>query len=393
MPMPILKTPDDIRAQLKVRFNNQHPAWLLGGGTWPLQFPLGAPSESQIAADVGAVRAWIGAWEPSANLPGEVVWTERQWPRIGHQRIPTSVCFGSAASVALALGHGARWALAMERTQTLLAVWPQLEGLLGRQFPVLAGYPAPEFSRLVSLVRWVEGNPKSDMYLRQLPIEGLDTKWIEQRTGVVRAFVSTLRGGIETGDLYDLLGLRKDAAHWVRMKILCPALRAQMGGMTDVQLPVVQLATLSFKPSKVVIVENLETGLALPDMPSSVAIIGMGNAVTALSGVRWLNEADCVYWGDIDTHGFLMLARARRAIPRLRSVLMDQATLLSGQFLWGTEPTQAKVGELSFLERSEREVCEGLLLQTWGSNIRLEQERLSWGPALETLLTALHRVA
>jgi hypothetical protein len=389
MPMPILKTPEDIRTQLKVRFNNQHPAWLLGGGTWPLQFPLGAPSEAQIAADVTAVRAWIAAWESSANLPGEVVWTERQWARIGRQNIPTSVCFGSAASVARALGHEGRWTLAMERAQTLLAVWPQLDGLLGRQLPVLADYPVPDFTRLVSLLRWAEANPKSDMYLRQLPVEGLDTKWIEQRTGVVRAFVSALRGGVEAGDLYDLLGLRKDAAHWVRMKILCPNLRAQMGGMTDVQLPVVQLSTLSIQPGKVVIVENLETGLALPDMPSTVAIIGMGNAVTALSGVPWLHQADCVYWGDIDTHGYLMLDRARRAIPRLRSVLMDHATLLSAQFLWGTEPTHAKAGEFPFLEPSEREVCEGLLSQTWGLNIRLEQERLPWSLALQALQSAL----
>ena len=42
----------------------------------------------------------------------------------------------------------------------------------------------------------------------------------------------------------------------------------------------------------------------------------------------WLRRCAVHYWGDIDTHGFAMLARARRALPQTESLLMDRDTLL-----------------------------------------------------------------
>jgi hypothetical protein len=42
-----------------------------------------------------------------------------------------------------------------------------------------------------------------------------------------------------------------------------------------------------------------------------------------------------------DTHGFAILDRSRRAVPHLRSVLMDEATLLSHRPLWVQEASQS----------------------------------------------------
>jgi len=33
------------------------------------------------------------------------------------------------------------------------------------------------------------------------------------------------------------------------------------------------------------------------------------------------------YWGDVDTHGMAILAEVRRALPHVRSALMDLETL------------------------------------------------------------------
>jgi hypothetical protein len=41
--------------------------------------------------------------------------------------------------------------------------------------------------------------------------------------------------------------------------------------------------------------------------------------------------------------------------------------------------------ELALLTKSEREVFEGLRNGTWGSQLRLEQERISWQKALEII--------
>jgi hypothetical protein len=143
---------------------------------------------------------------------------------------------------------------------------------------------------------------------------------------------------------------------------------------------------LPLAPASAIIVENLETGLALPDLPSVVALMKLGTGVSVLDVVPWLQGIDAVYWGDIDTHGYAILNHARRALPGLRSVLMDKETLFKYRNMWVEEPVQNDGGaELSFLKDHERLVYLGLHSQAWGRNIRLEQERIPWPFVLKAL--------
>jgi len=98
-----------------------------------------------------------------------------------------------------------------------------------------------------------------------------------------------------------------------------------------------------------------------------------------------LRDCEAVYWGDIDTHGYAILNRARSLFPRMESVMMDQVTFLAHQELWCEESVQCGELELALLTKSEREVFEGLRNGTWGSQLRLEQERISWQKALEVI--------
>src|SRR5258708_25019638 len=146
---------------------------------------------------------------------------------------------------------------------------------------------------------------------------------------------------------------------------------------------------LPIEPRSLVIIENLETGLALPDLAGTVAVIRLGNAVSALEALPWLCVTNAVYWGDIDTHGFAILNRARRVLPQLRSVLMDEVTLMSHRSLWGHEPVQYGNEALETLVDSEKAVYDGLRTNAWGHKIRLEQERLVWDDSVRMLQHAL----
>ena len=57
-----LLLPKDAREHLLRRYNNQHKAWLLGDGQWPLSIALGIPTEKDVASDVLSVREWVDAW-------------------------------------------------------------------------------------------------------------------------------------------------------------------------------------------------------------------------------------------------------------------------------------------------------------------------------------------
>jgi hypothetical protein len=389
MPKKLL-SPELARDFLVRRFNNQHQNWLAGEGTWPLVIALGAPTDKDIAEDASAVRTWAFAWQ-SRSGSGEVIFEERQFARFGRHRLPVSLSFANATAVANAVGQARRWETATERYQQMLNRWPVLaqnKGLASR-FDVLADYPQEDFERLVTLLTWLDANPDSGLYLRQLPVEGLDTKWLEKRTGVVAGLLRSLREACgDARDFHALCGLRKPE-HRVRIRLLCPALRERVGGLCDIEAPIGELAALPIEPKAVVIIENLETGLSLPDLPGTVAIMRLGNAVSVLHVLPWLQRPEIVYWGDIDTHGFAILDRARRVMPQLRSALMDEATLVTHRLLWVQESSLCADVPVEELTAEERSVYDNLRAGSWGTRVRLEQERLDWATSMETLTQAL----
>jgi hypothetical protein len=228
----------------------------------------------------------------------------------------------------------------------------------------------------------------------------MDTKWLDGRRGVVFDLMRALRGSSnapqknslesEPRDFYDLCGLLCPPPR-MRIRVLCPELRESTGGLDDLEAPVEEVAALTIQPRAVLIVENLETGLALPELPGIVAILKLGNAVSLLANVSWVANALCVYWGDIDTHGFAILDRARALKPELRSVLMDESTLRTYRTLCIEEATQHSADDLVRLTTSERHVYFGLKAHTWGPSLRLEQERIPWQAALQAVGRALFR--
>lgn len=380
-----LLLPKDVIDWLAGRYANQHKAWILGDGQWPTTVNLGIPTESDVTQDIAAVRRWVDAWG-AWNGPAQLSWVSRQWSRLGTQNLPASLEIAGPNDVATLIGHGKRWRTADERYQRCVERWPQLErhAVLGRNFGVLADYTEIDFTRLFSMLDWLEKNPCSGLAPRQLPVAGLDTKWLEKRAGVVTDLLKSIRAIDDVTDFYAVCGLKRPTPR-IRTRILCPVLRNMLGGLRDIEAPVTELRELPIAPKRAIIVENLETGLALPDIPGTIAFMRLGNAVGLLSEIPWLHDCTTLYWGDIDTHGFAILNRARSHFPNLQSVMMDQGTLLAYQDLWVEESSQSAESQLPLLTPNEQEVFDGLRTARWGSNLRLEQERICWPDALKSI--------
>jgi hypothetical protein len=93
--------------------------------------------------------------------------------------------------------------------------------------------------------------------------------------------------------------------------------------------------------------------------------------------LAWLKDLPIHYWGDIDTHGFAILNQLRHVLPQAQSLLMDEATLLAHQALWGQEP-QPTQANLTQLTSAEQALYQKLQQGVFGKNIRLEQERIAY---------------
>jgi len=390
-----LKFPEEVRKWLARRFKNKHREWLTTAAddrsraaAWPLEVGLGLPTENQALKQVEDVRAWVAAWQ-SWHGAGSLCWSERRWRKLGTQQLPEKLVLTGPGQVAQWIGEAERWTRAQQRYKTLSSRWPALAERLARHFGLLADYSEVDYQRLVDTLAWIAHHPASRLYPRQLPVSGLDSKWLEKRKRVLADLVGALQGdSVSDGDFFQRCGL-KAPPQLLRVRLLDDSLRRRLGGLDDISAPWEQLARLELPAANVIIVENLQTGLAFDDLPGTVVIMQLGYGVDVLGRLPWIGNARCLYWGDLDTHGFAILSRARSHVPGLRSILMDEKTLHSHQHLWVEEKDQHRAETLPLLTDSEQAVYQAIKNNTWGQHIRLEQERIAWDTAWKTLCQAL----
>jgi hypothetical protein len=287
----------------------------------------------------------------------------------------------SPDEVAVWAGEDGRWGVARTRYQRVIERWPLLAENLPKHFDVLADYSEQDFERLLSLLSWLLEHPQSNLYPRQLPVPGLDSKWLETRRALIADLVGALRQiDIPNREFYESCGLRP-LPSLVRLKVLDDRLRSLIGGMRDLAIPADALSHLNLPAKCLFVVENLQTGLAFDDLDDALVVMGLGYGVDAIQKLRGVQQAAVFYWGDIDTHGFAILNRARGHLPRLKSLMMDEMTLRQYRYLCVEEPAQHGAESLPNLTAEELALYRDLKMQKWGLCLRLEQERVSWPEA------------
>jgi hypothetical protein len=383
---------------LRKKWDTHHASWLAASPEQPaasLSFTLASITDQDVNTDREGTLGWVSAWRDVtrhwSSDSHRVEWVTRRWPS-GEQSIPHRLVVPSAAAAAELLGIHAQWERLLARYALWRADFPELSAqsvVLRICDEVLGGYSDADFMRLMRLLSWLRANPCSGMYLRQLPVEDIDTKWIEARRGVVADLARLLLQRQDAAHLHEACGLTLEPPR-LRMRILDTQMRQKVGGLGDIQAPRAEIACLPLQPRHVLIVENLNTGIAMPDLPGTIIFLGLGIAVNLLDGVNCISQADRIlYWGDIDTHGFIALARARKRLPKLQSILMDESTLRVHQALWVTESKPSRVEHPEWLTEEELAVYEGLRTNRWGDRVRLEQERIGWPMALAAVKAAL----
>jgi hypothetical protein len=377
MAKSLLIDPDGVREQLRKVYRSRRRRWIEGTGVWPLSIPLGVPTEKIARDHLAEVKAWQESWHAWRG-EGEIVWSERRWPGLGAQKLPERVLFHAPMQVVIWLGEAERWQRAIERHALMIARWPLLAGTLSGYYDVLAGYVEDDFQRLFAMLNWLGAHPDSGLYIRQLPVAGVDTKWLEVRkpliTGLLRAIHADRS---DSADFYEITGIRREPV-LIRMRLLDPGVRHLVGGLGDITVPVEEIARLHLPLRCIYIVENLQTGLAFEELPGAAVFMRLGYAVDLFGEIEWLSDLPCYYWGDLDTHGFAILNRLRHYLPHAKSLFMDEETLLAHRNLWGQEYSPVGSAELPLLRKEEQLLFEDLCSNRWGVRVRLEQERIPW---------------
>ncbi|XKH57377.1 DUF2220 family protein [Citricoccus nitrophenolicus] len=409
---------EEARSEARRRLVAAHRQWTLYGWSSPVwALPLHPPTERQVLDNPVASEAWVRHWASHAWPEGmNVQWEDRTWRSVGTQRIPVRLVAQTPDALA-------RWVGGQEaRNRTLFATRAtriraltniasdSLSPVLRRYADRLTSLPEADFDRLLGITDWLGTHRVAGLRPRQLPIRGVDSKWFSAHRTVLTALHGALyatqrsgkegdpieadeasppsgaaeaeRGTVAPGDAVGVgLGI-VDADPRIRMRVLDPELRP--AGLEDLQVPVAQARALPWRPECVLIVENLETLLCLPDARGVVAMWGRGFDTAAVT-MPWLADLPIIYWGDLDSHGFAILYRYRVHLPQIESVLMDESTLEAFEDLWVSEPQPSR-GQPASLTAAESRTLGRLRLE---GDVRLEQERVPWTYALERLIPSL----
>lgn len=362
-----------------------------GESPFPMRLRLRVPISTDLVDRFDDVRVWVTELQALRHIRIE---TRQFRHRVrGNTTLPDEAWVDTLDD-ALALIDRKDEAAAFEaQVQQTRARQPSLLGWL-RKCPLRALVLGPDWPRLLDVVAWMQAHPRPRIYLRQVDIPGVHSKFIDGHRGVLsELFDATLpESAIDTaasgaGGFHRRYGFAAKPAR-VRFRVLDPVL-SLLPGVTggDVTLDVDSFRALRCDATRVFITENETNFLAFPSVTSSLVLFGSGYGFDALDGNDWLRQCQLYYWGDIDTHGFAILDQLRARLPEVQSFLMDRATLMRFEPLWGREEHQL-IRELPRLRNEERSLYDDLRHQRIRVNLRLEQEFIGFD-SVRRVLAAL----
>lgn len=376
-------TPQDIRAKALRHWSSYaYHRLCLSGTPWQaLDILFGKPGGRELLNDFANIRDSLHELQASAKvtlgygyrIDFELV-AHRQ---LGEQHLPRRIYFETEQDFLRFIGKLREATQFKQLAQQALERHPALAEVLHDKPRWLLDNLAV-WHKLLSVADWFIAHPRPDIFIRQIDLPGIDSKFIEQHktqlTVLLDALLlpSTIKR--EAKSFEQRYGVRFDQ-HLIRFRLLDTSIA--VAGLTDLTLPLEDFCHLELPLEYVFITENKVNGLAFPAFPGSIVIFSLGYGVGSLAEAGWLKTKRIIYWGDLDTHGFAILSRLRETFPHVESMLMDSTTLAENRTLCVTEASPAK--EIpTFLTDAERATFNSLLSPE-GIALRLEQERIPFG--------------
>ena len=391
-------TPADLRLQVQKLWDKGdllRPS-VQGAAVPPLRLRLTAPSSTELTERFDEVRTWmkaLGCHAHSSEAPRyRIVMREFRHRVLGSNAVPAEVWLDTLDDM-----------LALIGTQKDSQQFANLVHLTREQHPVLLPWLekrplnalalADAWPRLLSVLAWMKAHPRPEIYLRQICVTGVDSKFIEAHRGVLSELLDLAlpaeaidvraTGASQFGRRYGF----RDKPLRIRFRVLDTSVARLADRLLpadaelDVTLTQADFAKLKLPVKRVFFTENEVNFLAFPPVPHSMVVFGAGYGFEVLAGAAWLHQCSIHYWGDIDTHGFAILDQLRAHLPHVQSLLMDRETLMEHCDHWGEE-SQPLQRDLSRLDPLERALFDDLrhhrLLQKPGASLRLEQERIGF---------------
>ncbi|ATE71282.1 DUF3322 domain-containing protein [Lysobacter capsici] len=377
-----MKSPADLAKVLAREWDNAdyREQRLLNAGAWPIPKAIGKPTARSISDATPAVREHLERWR-MVGL-GEVEWEEVSFRSAAEPvRVPITWLLHEPAQWVVATGD-ASVSLEYSRLQYFMAHCDVMfHRLLLRNRSLWRNRSDTDVVHAAEVALRLSPGCAAGRPLRSMPVAEVDTKFFERNRSLVVALLDVrFDGAASQMGLEAFVGALDEGDHWLLVAPLEPGL-----------LPFVQqrvrareLMESCLPGETLLVVENERCLYQLPPLSGTIAILGAGLNLGWMRAA-WLADRRIGYWGDMDTWGLLMLARARNCQPHVETVLMHSALFDAyAKQLAVVEPVIAGACPAAGLNEEEGRFYLALSERTKG---RLEQEFL---PKL-TVVNELHR--
>lgn len=314
-------SPDELREKLARQWDNAklRAERLLPPGNWPLCLTIGKPS------------AKIFAEQPQRVLQHVQLWRQVAVGRVEWEEVSYRASDGPVSMPLRWIMNGPSDWINAAADATVSREFRLLEGIIEQVDPIFhpllishrslwRNKGSQDIISAARLASRLEPGCAKGLPLRLLSGQGVDTKFIENNISLLtRLLDMRFSGEASEQGLTTFLDAFDESSHWVLVVPLSPGLLP----FTKCRVTTAELAETTLPASRVLMIENEQCLHQLPELSDTIAVLGCGLDVQWLSSVV-LDKKRVAYWGDMDSWGLLMLARARRCRPTLDVLLMNR---------------------------------------------------------------------
>ena len=349
---------------------------------FPIVIPFKAPTGQQALANVPHFYAYVQAWKNFSHAE-LVQWQTRQYRTLSAQDVPVSLVIPNIAILANLLGQQPRfeaWLVKISYMMQQVYVLPEIKSVLFQTLveflPQIEQLAMSDLALLAQLIPQLQANMGQGFYLRALPLQQVDTKFLETHLRLIEAICDVLHHAdvYNSGGLLSWLNCLDHPKGWLMVKPLCTEVQQSLGGLPLFQLSTDVLTQFELPAQHIFVVENIQSGLALPRVANAIVVCGGGKNIAWLKA-QWLKHKQVYYWGDLDSEGLKILSNVRQIIPHVNALMMDERTVLAFEKQMVDEPDSVFM-QPACLTQAELQLFYKLRNREF-YNRRLEQERIS----------------
>lgn len=300
-------------------------AYIQNENIFPFSINLKNIKESDIKNDYTKIIQSIKKLENS-GLP--VAYKEFAFKSFGLQRLPVKIEFSDINEYLKTFKNTDSYDIFIALYNHIVIQYLSLKTLFVKK-PFLVLEYSDDWDRILAVADFLLRNNHPNIYIRELNILNVDTKFVEKQKKIIDLVCSSIKEIEPLNSVSDFAFEKKYRLKYqeaqVRFRILDSDLH--ITGLSDISIPLNDFKLLNIPCQKIFIIENKITTLSFPSIKNGIVIFGQGYGVGILKDILWFDSKEIYYWGDIDTDGYAILSQLRGYYPNAKSFLMDEKTI------------------------------------------------------------------